>query len=113
MERLSHVYDYEGSMIFIYQNALDDKSNLIKISEQQYLDAVQAILAPEMIIVLNNGRTKYYYHSFCRDKSILVGVIYTNGLWEVQELLENPSGLFMLTLAKKGLLEALRLENEI
>jgi len=113
MERLSHTYDYEGSMVFIYQNALDKKNNLTKISEEQYLDAVQAIMAPEMIIVLNKGRTKYYYLSFCRNKTILVGVIYTNSLWEVQELFENPSGLFMLTLAKRGLLEALRLENEI
>lgn len=112
MEQLSHLYDYTGNLIFIYQNALDNNNNPVKISEDQYMNAVQAILAPEMTIVLNNGRTHYYYRSICLDKTLLVGVIYTNGLWELQELIENPSSSLMLTLARKGLLEAYRLENE-
>lgn len=113
MERLTHVYDYEENLLFIHQNALDDKNDLVKISNEQYLNMVQAILSPAVIIILNNGRTRYYYHTISSNKTILVGAIYTNGLWEVQELRENPSRLFILTLAKKGLLEALHLENEI
>jgi hypothetical protein len=101
MERLSHVYDFEGNIIFICENALDNKNDLVKISNEQYLYAVQTLLSPNMIIILNNGRTRYYYHSIYRDKTLLIGVIFTNGIWEVQELLENPSGLFMLTLARK------------
>jgi hypothetical protein len=113
MERLSHIYDYIGNLIFIYPNALDNKNNLLKISNEQYLPMVQTLLSPTMIIILNNGRTRYYYRSIYRDKTLLVGVIFTNCIWEVRELFENPTCLFLLTLAKKGLLQALRSENEI
>jgi hypothetical protein len=113
MERLSHTYDYAGNLIFIYQDILDSQKDLIKLSNQQYLYIVQTLLNPVIIIEFNSRRKRYYYHTICTGETFLIGICFINGIWKVQDLLENPSLLFVLKLAKKCLLEALISEDEI
>lgn len=113
MERLSHIYDYAGNLIFLHQNVLDNQNNLIKISNEQYMDVVQIILAPSVVIELNLERIRYYYKTICKDKTLLIGVCFAHGLGEMRQLWENPSSLLMLKLAKKSLLEAyIEIEND-
>ncbi|OQP44911.1 hypothetical protein [Niastella populi] len=105
MERISCVYDCNNNLIFFYRCVLDDKTNVINLSNEQYAKAVKTISAPAIIIELNNRRTRYYYRAICWDKTLMIGVSFINGIWEVIEYLENPSGAFVLAVLKKNLVE--------
>jgi hypothetical protein len=105
MEGMSHVYDYSHNLIFFCQHVLDDKGSLIEVSPEHYAKAVKTLSAPAMIIELNNPRTRYYFRAIGWDKTLMIGVSFMNGIWELIEYLENPSGAFVLTLLKKNLVE--------
>ena len=69
-----------------------------------------------MIIELDSPRTRYYFRAVCWSETLLIGVILKDGIWQLTEYFENPSGALILTLIKKNLLEgtaALYFYNEI
>jgi hypothetical protein len=105
MERTSYVYDCTNNLIFFSQSVLDGKSNLINLSKEQYAKAVKTISAPAIIIELNNRSRRYYFRAICWDETLMIGAKFINGIWEVIEYLENPSGAFVLALLKKNLVE--------
>jgi hypothetical protein len=58
MDRLTHVYDCTGSLIFFGQYILDCQNNSIKLSNDHYLQAVEVITAPTLIFELKRA-TRY------------------------------------------------------
>lgn len=116
MERLSHVHDSTGNLIFFIQYLSDDNSNLIKISNEQYVKAVKTLSTPAIIIDLDEWQIRYYYHATSYDQTLLIGISFINGIWQVKEFYENPSGEFVLNLLKnylqKGGVKVL-LQNEV
>lgn len=104
MDRITHVYDCTGSIIFFNQYILDCENNPIKLSQDQHLQAVGTITAPTLIFELNkNCPVRYYYRSIGLDKPLLIGVNFSNGMWQLKEYLENTSVSFLLTLLKQRL----------
>jgi hypothetical protein len=117
MERLTHVYDYTGNQIFFDQYVLDYSKNFIKLSYEQYFQAVETISAPPLIIELNiNSPMRYYFSEIEKDNFLLIGVKFRNGFWKVNEYFENSSQSFVRTLLKeyfKGGSISILLQNEI
>lgn len=104
MERLSHVYDCTNNLIFFDHYVYDDKKNCFTLSIEQYAKTIKTVSAPAIIIESNNDRQiRYYLRAIGWDKTVLIGVIFCDGVWKVREYFENPSGCFVLMLLKKNL----------
>lgn len=105
MDRFFHAYDCTNNLIFFDQYVSDDKKELIKLTTAQYVKMLKTISAPAVIIETNNCKARYYFRAIGWDKTILVGVFFINGIWKINEYFESPSGIFVLSLLKKNLLQ--------
>jgi len=117
MDKITHVYDCTSNLIFFDQYVLDCQNNSMKLSQDQYLQAVGAISAPTVIFELNKiFPVRYYYRAIGLNKPLLIGVNFSNGIWQLKEYLENTSVSFLLTLLKQHLQDGnvtIYVENEI
>jgi len=116
MDKLTHVYDCTGNLIFFDRYVLDDNKRSIKLSDDQYLIAVETIAAPTLIIELNNNCPVRYYYRANGDRSLILGVKFSNGIWQVNEYIENTTVSFLLTRLKQHLRDGqitIYLENEM
>jgi hypothetical protein len=117
MDRLTHVYDCTGSLIFFGQYVLDCQNNSIKLSNDHYLQAVEVITAPTLIFELKRAcPVRYYYRAIGLHKPLLLGVNFSYGLWKLNAYFENTSVSFLLTLLKQHLQDGsitIYLENEM
>ncbi|MFL5743944.1 MAG: hypothetical protein ACJ751_04725 [Niastella sp.] len=117
MDRITHVFDCTGSLIFFEPYVLDYLNDPIKLSQDQYLQAVGTISVPTLFFELNkNCPVRYYYRTNGLDKPLLIGVSFCNGIWQLKEYLENASVYFLLTLLKQRLGNGnviIYVENEI
>jgi hypothetical protein len=117
MDRLTHVYDCTGNLIFFDQYILDCQNNPIKLSQDQYLQTVEMLSAPTLIFELNkNSPARYYYRATGLNKPLIIGVHFSNGMWTLKEYFENTAVSFLLTLLKQRLQDGrvtIYLEDEI
>ncbi|OQP49772.1 hypothetical protein A4H97_28185 [Niastella yeongjuensis] len=117
MDRLTHVYDCTGNLIFFDQFVLECQDHAIKLSQDQYLQSVETLSSPTLIFELNkNCPTRYYYRGIGLEKPLIIGVQFNNGMWAVKEFCENASVSFLLTLLKQRLLDGqvtIYVDNEI
>jgi hypothetical protein len=117
MDRITHVYDCTGNLVFFEQYILDCQENSIKLSQDQYLQAVNVISTPTLVFELNkNNPVRYYYRAVGLSKPLLIGAWFSNGMWRLKEYLENTSVSFLLTLFKQHLQDGnvtIYLEDEI
>jgi hypothetical protein len=106
MDQIFYVHDCTSNLIFLDRYVTADKKRSIELSNEQYLQAAKSISASAIIFEVNDCFTRYYYRPFGPHKSLLIGVVFSNGIWKVKEYFENPSGYFLLSLFKKYLLNS-------
>jgi hypothetical protein len=97
IDRLTHEYDCTSNLIFFDKYILDDDKNSIKLSNDQYLLAVETISAPIMVFELNISYPIRFYYFTNGSKSLLLGVHFINGMWKAKEYIENTSVSIFLT----------------
>lgn len=106
MERLFHAYDCTNNLIIFNQYAYNDKLELIKILNEEYVKATKALSAPTLIIeFFTTCKTRYYFRTTSWGGTVLIGVTFSNEIGQVKEYCENPSGSSMLTLLKPYLIK--------
>ena len=104
MERLLYVHDIYNNLIFLNDHACDNNNNLIKLSIRQLSKLIKAIREPALILesAENNLLKRYYFRAIHWDQTLLIGVHYMHGIWEIGEYLENPSGAVILKALRKN-----------
>jgi hypothetical protein len=105
MDRLYHVYDCKGTLIFCGEYALNDKKKCLKLSKQQYAKTIKCLTTPTIIIESNSGLTCYYYRAISMQETLLISADHSYGIWKLKEYIENPTGSFVLSLIKDNLRE--------
>jgi hypothetical protein len=106
MDQISYVHDSTSNLIFLDNNVTSYEEKLKKLSYEQYTLAAKTISASALILELDNYGKRYYYRPFGRNRSLLIGVIFYNGIWKVKEYFENPPVTFLIPLFKKYLLQS-------
>jgi hypothetical protein len=103
MDQTSYVHDCTSNLIFIDQDVLTYKNDVIKLTQQQLIQTAKTVSDAALLFELNNSLMRYYYRPFDAHNGLLIGVVFSNGIWKVNEYFEDPSTLFLLTLFKKYL----------
>ncbi len=107
MNRLLHIYDLHGNLILSDAHAFDSCNNSIKLSNKQMSRIIKVVQDPALIMESGSGTLikRYYFRSVNWDQTLLIGVNYVYGVWQIQNYLENPTGAFVLKLLKKNIVE--------
>lgn len=104
MDQLSYVHDRTSNLIFLDRYVSAGHEMIIELSDEQYTQAAKTIAESALIFEMNNCFRRLYYRPFGQYDFLLIGVLFTNGIWKVKEYFENPSAFFLLALFKRYLL---------
>lgn len=97
-----HALDHAGRPVFIGMRLLDKDYNY-RFSAHLYLQIAKTIEHPAIVIdILHSYQKRYYYIAINWDRTLLVCVKISNGLREVEQYIEEPSGKLMAQLYRNA-----------
>ena len=102
MNKLRHALDHEGQPVFISTLLLNKDHNYVH-SSPLYLRIAKTIENPTVVIdIVDSCHKRYYYRAINWERTLLVCVKTANGLREVDQYFEEPSGKFMAQLYRNA-----------
>ncbi|OQP64641.1 hypothetical protein [Niastella populi] len=102
MTILRHALDHSERPVFIGMYLLDKDYNFVH-SDLLYLRVAKTIEHPTIVMdIVDSHHKRYYYRAINWERTLLVCVKISNGLSEVEQYIEEPSGKFMAQLYRKA-----------
>lgn len=102
MKKMRHAFDPSGHPVFFESYLLDKNYKLVN-SNHFHLRIAKAIEYPTVVIdIIAPCPKRYYFRAVNWEHTLLVCVNIKEGMNEVEQYIENPSGKLMAQLYRKA-----------